>query len=651
MRKTVSVTCLALGFFLLILCAAFTVVQLTAAETAWFEQEFTKLSLAEDMGMTLGDLGASVRTLVNYLNGQTETIDVLVTVNGQQVRMFDLDIEIVHMREVKDLWQWFVGARNVGMLLAAVLCLIGVVLDGKDALRNVCWGYFWALGAFLVLAAFAGTWAAINFDSFWTAFHKVVFPDSENWLLPMESRMIQMLPSELFRDLVMRMGGRMLLIFLALAAVAVLILVIQQRRQQAKEALNMPQDRPKTPAEELAAVQGPDMLAVHKRANMTVSERRKLLEEQARQRQALATDRWRKTTTTMSYYDIARARLSALQQAGEATVLSIETSCDETAAALVKNGRQVLSNAVYTQIPIHRKFGGVVPELASRNHVDQVGPVVESALADAGLTLADVDAIAVTGGPGLVGALLVGVSYAKGLAFATGKPLVNTHHILGHIAANYLTFPDLQPPFTCLVASGGHSHIIEVADYDRCVLLGRTRDDAAGEAYDKVARVLELPYPGGPELEKLAQAGDPHAIRFHSAFNEGEGFDMSFSGLKTAVINHLSNAKQRGDEINRADVAASFQFAVNSILSDKAVRAAAENGHGVLALAGGVSANKNLRQMLAEKAQRRGIRFCCPDFKYCTDNGAMIGSAAFYLLMKGHIADLSFNAVPYLPIA
>ena len=258
------------------------------------------------------------------------------------------------------------------------------------------------------------------------------------------------------------------------------------------------------------------------------------------------------TTTTMSYFDTARERLAALQERGKATVLSIETSCDETAAALVKNGRQVLSNAVYTQIPIHRRFGGVVPELASRNHVDQVGPVVESALADAGLTLADVDAIAVT---------------------------------------------------------------------------------------------------GGPELEKLAQGGDPHAIRFHSAFNEGEGFDMSFSGLKTAVINHLSNARQRGETVDRADVAASFQYAVNTILSDKAVRAAQQNGHGVLALAGGVSANKNLRQMLAEKAARRGIRFCCPDFKYCTDNGAMIGSAAFYLLMKGHIADLSFNAVPYLPIA
>ena len=353
----------------------------------------------------------------------------------------------------------------------------------------------------------------------------------------------------------------------------------------------------------------------------------------------------------MSYYDTARERLADLQNRGEAVILAIETSCDETAAAVVKNGRQVLSSAVYTQIPIHRRFGGVVPELASRNHVDQVGPVVDSALADADMSLKDVDAIAVTGGPGLVGALLVGVSYAKGLAFATGKPLVNTHHILGHIAANYLTFPDLVPPFTCLVASGGHSHIIEVEDYDRCSLIGRTRDDAAGEAFDKVARVLELPYPGGPELEKLAKEGDPHAIRFHSAFNEGDGFDMSFSGLKTAVINYLSNARQRGEDVDRSDVAASFQYAVNSILSDKAVRAATEKKSGTLALAGGVSANRNLRQMLAEKAARCGIRFCCPDFKYCTDNGAMIGSAGFYLLMAGRISDLSFNAVPYMPIA
>ncbi|MBQ6357789.1 MAG: DUF1461 domain-containing protein, partial [Clostridia bacterium] len=266
MRKTVAITLLALGFLCLILCAAFTVVQLTAAETAWFEQEFTKLSVAEQMNMTLGDLGASLRTLVDYMNGGPETIDLLVTVNGQQVRMFDLDIEIVHMREVRDLWQWFVGARNVGLLLGMVLCLGGVVLDGKDALRNACMGYFWALGLFLVLVAFGGTWAAISFDSFWTAFHRLIFPGSENWLLPAESRMIQMLPSRLFRDLVMRMGGRMLTLFLAVAAGCGLILYLRQRKQSLAEAI--PQEvKPKTPEEELAAVKGPDMLIVHKKAN------------------------------------------------------------------------------------------------------------------------------------------------------------------------------------------------------------------------------------------------------------------------------------------------------------------------------------------------------------------------------------------------
>lgn len=327
-------------------------------------------------------------------------------------------------------------------------------------------------------------------------------------------------------------------------------------------------------------------------------------------------------------------------------VLAIESSCDETAAAVVQNGRRVLANTVYTQIPIHREFGGVVPELASRNHVEQVGPVVDRALQEAGLTLQDIDAIAVTHGPGLVGALLVGVSYAKGLAYATGKPLIGTHHIMGHIAANYLTFPDLQPPFTCLIASGGHSHIVEVEDYDRYKLLGKTRDDAAGEAFDKVARVLGLPYPGGPELEKLALQGDPHAIRFHSAFNEGEGLDMSFSGLKTAVVNYMHTAEQKEETVNRADVAASFQYEVNSILSDKAVRAASHT----LALAGGVSANKNLRHMLEEKCRKKGIRFCCPDFKYCTDNAAMIGSAGYYLLIKGHTSQLDINAVPYMPL-
>lgn len=290
MRKTIAITLLALGFLLLMVCVAFTVVQLTAAETGWFEEEFSKLSLADSMGMTLGDLGASVRTLVDYMNGNTGTIDLLVTVNGQQIRMFDLDIEITHMQEVRSLWQWFVGARNVGLLLGMVLCLMGVIADGKDALRNSCFGYFWALGLFLVVVAFGGTWAAISFDSFWTAFHRVIFPNSENWLLPANSRMIQMLPSELFRDLVMRMGGRMLLIFLLGAAVCGAIMLFRQRQQPfvdpwAARAGN----RPKTPEEELAAVKGPDLLFVHRKANMTVSERRKLHEEQERAKQMLAT--------------------------------------------------------------------------------------------------------------------------------------------------------------------------------------------------------------------------------------------------------------------------------------------------------------------------------------------------------------------------
>lgn len=289
MRKTIAITLLALGLFIFLFCAAFTIVQLTAAETAWFEEEFNKLSLAPEMGMTLGDLGASVRTLVDYMNGKIETIDVLVTVNGQQVRMYDLDIEIIHMQEVRDLWQWFTGARNVGVLLSVVLCLLGVILDGKDAVRNACLGYFWALGLFLVLVAFGGTWAAISFDSFWTAFHRIIFPNSENWLLPANSRMIQMLPSQLFRDLVMRMGGRMLLVFLLLALVAVAVLVLQRRRQRKLEAQMNPENRPKTPEEELADVKGPDLLIVHKKANMTVTERRKLNEELERKKQALTT--------------------------------------------------------------------------------------------------------------------------------------------------------------------------------------------------------------------------------------------------------------------------------------------------------------------------------------------------------------------------
>ncbi len=289
MRKTIAVTLLVLGFLILIVSVAFTVVELTAAETGWFEEEFTKLSLSESMGMTLGDLGASIRTLVDYLNGQTETIDVLVTVNGQQIRMFDLDIEIVHMREVRDLWQWFEGLRNVGLLLGVALCLLGVITDAKDALRNTCVGYFYALGLFLVVVAFAGTWAAISFDSFWTAFHRIIFPNNENWLLPAESRMIQMLPSELFHDLVLRMGGRMLMVFLLAAGAAAVILGLHLRRQRPTDPWAAKQDQPKTPEEELAAVKGPDLLFLHKKANMTVSERRKLNEELERQKQALDT--------------------------------------------------------------------------------------------------------------------------------------------------------------------------------------------------------------------------------------------------------------------------------------------------------------------------------------------------------------------------
>lgn len=348
----------------------------------------------------------------------------------------------------------------------------------------------------------------------------------------------------------------------------------------------------------------------------------------------------------MTYFEKAKQKQQALALRGDAVVLSIETSCDETAAAVVRNGREVLSNAVYTQIPIHREYGGVVPELASRNHVERITEIVQIALENADRTLDTVDAVAVTCGPGLVGALLVGVSYAKALALSRDLPLIGTNHILGHIAANYLTFPDLEPPFTCLIASGGHSHIVRVLDYDKCELIGKTRDDAAGEAFDKVARVLGLPYPGGPELEKLAAAGDPKALVFHSAFNESDGFDMSFSGLKTAVINVMHTAEQKHETVSRADVAASFQYAVNNILSDKAVRAADDT----LALAGGVSANRNLRDMLSRKCAAKGIRFCCPDFRFCTDNAAMIGSAGYYLLMKGHLSDLDLNATPYLPI-
>jgi len=346
----------------------------------------------------------------------------------------------------------------------------------------------------------------------------------------------------------------------------------------------------------------------------------------------------------MSYELLAKQKAAALREKKEALILAIESSCDETAAAVVKNGRQVLSSAVYTQIPIHQQFGGVVPEIASRNHVVQLTPTVHRALEEAGVGFADIEAIAVTAGPGLIGALLTGISYEKGLAYALGLPLIGVDHIAGHIAANYISHPDLEPPFCCLVASGGHSHILMVEDYEQFRLLGRTRDDAAGEAFDKVARVLDLPYPGGPALEKLALEGDPHALPLPAGFNaQKDTLDFSFSGLKTAVINTLHNMEQKGESYHKADVAASFQHNIVSVLTERAVRAAKQEGVNVLALAGGVSANKYLCASLKAASQQAGIRFLQPEFCYCGDNAAMIGCAGYYGLMAGRLDDLSIN--------
>lgn len=353
----------------------------------------------------------------------------------------------------------------------------------------------------------------------------------------------------------------------------------------------------------------------------------------------------------MSYEETAR-RLSAAYREKEAPLtLAIESSCDETAASVLRGAREVLSMSVYTQIPLHRKYGGVVPELASRSHVEKIGAVAADALGQAGIPLGAVDAVAVTNGPGLVGALLVGLSYAKGLAFAAQKPLVGVDHIAGHIAANYLSHPDLTPPFACLVASGGHSHIVLVEDYCRFSLLGKTRDDAAGEAFDKVARVLGLPYPGGPALEALAQEGDPEAFRFRMGLADAENYDFSFSGIKTAVVNLLHTASQKGTPVRGADVAASFQKAVVDALCDKSVRAAKAAGVKTLALAGGVSANGALRETLRIRAEAEGLRFCVPEMRFCTDNAAMIACAGYYALHFSPSDSLSLNAYPSRELA
>ncbi|MBO4925788.1 MAG: tRNA (adenosine(37)-N6)-threonylcarbamoyltransferase complex transferase subunit TsaD [Clostridia bacterium] len=349
----------------------------------------------------------------------------------------------------------------------------------------------------------------------------------------------------------------------------------------------------------------------------------------------------------MSYLEESRRALEALQSKEHVRILAVESSCDETAAAVIEDGRRILSNAVFTQIDLHALYGGVVPEIASRAHVEKVDLMVDQALSDAGLALADVDAVAVTCGPGLVGALLIGVSCAKALAFAARKPLVAVNHIEGHICANFLTHPDLTPPFACLVVSGGHSHLFSVEDYGAFRILGQTQDDAAGEAFDKAARVLNIPYPGGPLLDRLAEEGDPDALKLPRPKTEGR-YDYSFSGLKTAFINAVHNARQKGEALRNADLAASFRKAVVSFLVDRAMLAAEDMGLKKMALAGGVSANKLLRREMEKACKARGIELFMPRLDLCGDNAAMIGSAAYYRLMRGEIAGLDLNAQPAL---
>lgn len=331
-------------------------------------------------------------------------------------------------------------------------------------------------------------------------------------------------------------------------------------------------------------------------------------------------------------------------------ILSIESSCDETSAAVVKNGREVLSNVIATQIDTHKKYGGVVPEVASRMHIEVIDKVIKDALNEAEVTLDDIDAIGVTYGPGLVGALLVGLQYAKGLAYATNKPLIGVNHIEGHISANYIEHKELKPPFISLVVSGGHTFIVHVKNYGEYEVIGQTRDDAAGEAYDKVARAIGLGYPGGPKIDRLAKEGNPNAIDFPRANFHDNSLDFSFSGVKSSVLNYLNKCKMQNVEYNKADVAASFQAAVIDVLKQNVLKTCREKKVDKIAIAGGVASNSALRSTLIEEAGKEGIKVLFPSPILCTDNAAMIGSAAYFNLLKEQISNFNINAKPNLKL-
>lgn len=331
-------------------------------------------------------------------------------------------------------------------------------------------------------------------------------------------------------------------------------------------------------------------------------------------------------------------------------ILAIESSCDETAASVVKNGRTVLSNVISSQIALHTLYGGVVPEIASRKHIEKINQVIESALEEAHMGLEEMTAVAVTYGPGLVGALLVGVAEAKAIAYAAKKPLIGVHHIEGHVSANFIEHPELEPPFVCLIVSGGHTHLVIVKDYGEFEIIGRTRDDAAGEAFDKVARAVGLGYPGGPKVDKAAKEGNPHAIEFPRGKVEGSPYDFSFSGLKSCVLNYINHAKMTGEEICVPDLVASFQNSVVDSLVSRGVMAALEYGYDKLAIAGGVASNSALRVKMAEACKKEGLVFYYPSPIYCTDNAAMIGAAGYYEYRKGNLSGWDLNAVPNLKL-